>query len=296
MAESSDSSGSWPGFLAELNRTFGLIRDVFGYALPGAVFLAIGVMAKKAGRGGFALADVKAAIPFPVPAWLCFLGLLAVCYATGDVMAAIAYMWNGVAKWLQWLPQKKFLYPLDERATRQNVWLAEKDGDKDKGHKADLDRLKDNPTEVTADLLEIKLRHPEFFISLDRRETLVLMSGSMFVALLGGWSVFYMAQLNAVVVLPLGGAILLVQFLTGIPHLRRVRSAIREADTLAIKQAKASPDLKATLQRVVEAAAPKLQDLMNAADPKLRELITAVTPALKELVDAANKSLTPPGA
>jgi hypothetical protein len=294
MAESSDSSSSWPGLLAELNRTFGLVRDVFGYALPGAVFLAIGVMANKAGRGGFSLAEVRAAIPFPVPAWLCFLGLLAACYATGDVMAGIAYMPISIGKWLRWLPQRKFLYQLDERVTKQNAWVAEKSGGKDKGHKADLDRLKDNPTEVTADLLEIELRHPEFFISLDRRETLVLMSGSMFVALLGGWLVFYIAQWHAEIVLPLAGAILLVQFMTGISHLRRVRSAIREADTLATNHATASPDLKATLQRVLEAATPKLQDLIAAADPKVRELITAVTPALKELVDAANKSLTPP--
>jgi hypothetical protein len=275
MADSSDSSSSWPGFLAELNRTFGLIRDVFGYALPGAVFLAIGVMARKAGLGGFSLAEVKACIPFHVPAWLCFLGLLAACYATGDVMAAIAYMPNGVIKWLQWRRANDACKTVLDRNTA-------------------LDHLKDNPTEVTADLLEIRLRQPEFFISLDRRETLVLMSGSMLVAVLGGWLVFYIGKLHAMIVLPIAGGVLLVQFMTGLPHLRRVRAAIRDADKLATDRAKASPDLKATLQRMVEAATPKLQELINAADPKVRELITAVTPALKDLVDTANKSLTPP--
>ena len=268
MADSSDSSSSWPGFLAELNRTFGLIRDVFGYALPGAVFLTIAVMAKKAGRGGFSLAEVQACVPFPVPAWLCFLGLLAACYAIGDVMAAIAYMPNGVFKWVQ-------------------AWKAKESGQPNPD-------LLDNPTEVTADLSEIRLRQSEFFISLDRRETLVLMSGSMFVALLGGWLVFYILQWPALVVLPIASGVLLVQFMTGIPHLRRVRAAIREADKLATDRAKAEPDLKATLQRMVEAGAPKLQDLIAAADPKVRDLITAVTPALKDLLDAANKSLTPP--
>jgi hypothetical protein len=268
MADSSDSSSSWPGFLAELNRTFGLIRDVFGYALPGAVFLAIAVMAKKAGRGGFSLADVQAAVPIPVPAWLCFLGLLAACYAIGDVMAAIAYMWNGVAKCWQGRKAKKSGQPNPD--------------------------LLDNPTEVTGDLLEIRLRQSEFFISLDRRETLVLMSGSMFVALLGGWLVFYILKWPALILLPIAGGVLLVQFMTGLPHLRRVRDAIREADKLATERAKAAPDLKATLQRMVEAATPKLQELITAADPKVRDLITAVTPALKELVKAANKALTPP--
>jgi len=124
MADSGDGASSWPGLFAQLNKTFDLIRDVFGYALPGAVFLAIGVMAKKAGLGGFSLQDVKGAVPFQVPGWALFLGTLAACYATGDIMAAIAYMPMSVIKWIQWQSQKKFLYPLKSSTNAANPFVA----------------------------------------------------------------------------------------------------------------------------------------------------------------------------
>ena len=52
-SDSGDSVGSWPGFVAQLNSTFNLLRDVFGYAMPGGVFIATGLLSKR-----FSLADV----------------------------------------------------------------------------------------------------------------------------------------------------------------------------------------------------------------------------------------------
>ncbi|MGB0064167.1 MAG: hypothetical protein WBP85_06955, partial [Terracidiphilus sp.] len=38
------NANSWPGFLSELTKSFLILRDIFGYALPGAVFFAIGLL------------------------------------------------------------------------------------------------------------------------------------------------------------------------------------------------------------------------------------------------------------
>jgi hypothetical protein len=254
MSDSNDSS--WPGLISDLNRTFGLIRDVFGYALPGAVFLAMGVIAHQAGYGGFSLAEVKDAIPFAIPAWLGFLGLLTACYAAGDVMAAMAYLPIGVIKWLQWWPQKRLLYPRDKSKAALEDWL------QGPGNAAKYDRLKDHPTEVTGDLEEIRLHYPQFLNSLDRRETLALTSGSLCAAFFCGWFIFYCPKLHASTVFLIGSILLLVKFSTSMSHLRRVRRAVREADELArarIEPPKPAVDFSKTLQDLIKAATHALE-------------------------------------
>lgn len=256
MADSDNGGSSWPGLLGQINKTFDLIRDIFGYALPGAVFLTIGVIAKRGGYGGFSLDDVVAAIPagYTLPAWAAFLAAVAASYAVGNMTAAIAYMPIGVWKWGQWQRHKQFLYSqktataewLKVEANQQKYhsqeellfpqkplndtlekWLA------DEKHAYAYQRLRDNPTEVTGDLEELRLRQPKLFYALDRRETLALMSGSMCAALLSGWLVFYVLQLRAGNIFLLGGIFLLIQFATALSHLRRVRRAVREADTIS---------------------------------------------------------------
>ena len=88
MADSGNGANSWPGFLSELSKGFLILRDVFGYALPGAVFLGVGLICRR-----FSLRDLQYYIfnPYNPPAWLAlFLGIGA-CYVVGHVMAAIAY-------------------------------------------------------------------------------------------------------------------------------------------------------------------------------------------------------------
>lgn len=88
MADSASSSSSWPGFLSELSKGFLILRDVFGYALPGAVFLGVGLVC-----GRFSLRDVRYYLvdPYHPPAWLGAIVGLGACYVIGHVMAAVAY-------------------------------------------------------------------------------------------------------------------------------------------------------------------------------------------------------------
>ncbi len=89
MASPDKSADSWPGFLAELSKGFLILRDVFGYALPGAVFLSVGLLCRR-----FSLRDLQYYLlePFKLPAWLALFAGLGICYAVGHVMAALAYM------------------------------------------------------------------------------------------------------------------------------------------------------------------------------------------------------------
>ncbi len=104
----SDSVGSWPGLLDEVNKTFNLMRDVFGYALPGGAFLAIGLVS-----GRFNLWEVQNLLkPYQLPAWAALIALVAACYPVGTVMAAAAYMPFMVAKYWVWMRYRHPAWPL----------------------------------------------------------------------------------------------------------------------------------------------------------------------------------------
>src|SRR5260370_37546160 len=100
MAESTEGSvSSWPGFVDQLNKTFMLIRDAFGYALPGAIFLGIGLIS-----GRYSMTDVcRLLSPYTVLPWMAFLGIVIISYAVGSVLAAVSYSPFMVVKYLVWM-------------------------------------------------------------------------------------------------------------------------------------------------------------------------------------------------
>jgi hypothetical protein len=105
MADSNDSVGSWPGFIAQLNTTFNIVRDAFGYTLPGAVFLAIGLVCKNSG-----IAELQSLlVTYKLPSWAAFIAVVAACYAAGNVMAATIYMPLSLAKYIVWMLDRHVL-------------------------------------------------------------------------------------------------------------------------------------------------------------------------------------------
>jgi hypothetical protein len=234
-AKSGNSVQSWPGFFAELVKSFLLLRDVFGYALPGGVFLSIGLI-----YGRISLRQLDALLnPYKPPAWVGLILVLAACYVSGQIMAAIAYIFFDLWKLLVAKGWKK------EPAN----WLT------------------DHPTEVTGDLLELQKRYPEFFVDLSRRETITLFEGATLVALLAGTIVFRYTNFHASTIFFVGGLLLLVEFSTAIPHLRRVRTAVRDAAKLAEQNA----------------AAQKATPASGHAKQALIDLVKACTDAISRL-------------
>ena len=301
MADTNSSTSSWPGFLAQINTTFNLVRDAFGYALPGAVFLAIGLIG-----GSYSLCQLQCLLsPYKLPAWAAFIAVIAASYAVGNVMAATVYMPFGVAKYVVWmidrhwgcrdvinntdnaamiepavtiaanetkrvrasqtrnlpqgitvtanwfgrrrvyrkitnatneqktivpalmvaphqtlrvtarqarrLPQGVAVVPLTENSWPEGSWR---------------DWLITNPTEVTAKTLQIRFQYRDLLNTLDRRETLNVMGGSMAAALLSGYFVFCRWHWDFSKIILWGGLIALIQFVTGMSHLRRVLKAV----------------------------------------------------------------------
>jgi hypothetical protein len=254
MADSNSSVSSWPGFVDQLNKTFMLIRDVFGYALPGAVFLAIGLISRS-----FFLCEVDCLIyPYHFPVWLAFFAVIAVSYAMGGVMASIAYMLFMLTKYFVWMLDRHFPIPAPigddgphPKARKAKAWRALRT--------KWTEWLVNHPTEVTGNILKTRLNHPTLLETLDRRETLGILAGSMAAALLTGWFVFIHARWSFDQILVWAGIITAIQFLTGLPHLRRVAQATREASVDAPKPEPDFPQLLADLIKAAQKAAASLE-------------------------------------
>lgn len=281
MADSGDNASSWPGLIGQINSAFMLIRDAFGYGLPGAVFLTIGVIAKNrcSECTGFSLQQLKDFVPFAVPAWVGFLAMIAACYAAGTVMAAAVYMIFSLFKYILWMVDRHIagfdvknttkaaikvgettIQPGAVISVSRDQFKALPEGlvTKDLDEGTWRDWLFSNPTEVTPEILKLRVTHPELLNTLDRRETLNVMGGSMAAALLGGYCVFYVWHLMFSQIILWSGCIMLLQFLTGLSHLRRVLKATRQVD---LPDCPAAPDLTKLLTDVAAASTAALQKL-----------------------------------
>lgn len=277
MADDSESVSSWPGFVDQLNKTFMLVRDAFGYALPGGAFLAIGLVSHR-----FSFSQVQALLaPYTPPPWMAFFAIVAVSYAVGGVMAACAYMPFMLAKYYLWMRQRHPVRPVPSppvpSEVHEHIEHHQRSGRVVHSDQIDLvvrqvptsqpdppppvdgtsaAWLLYHPTEVAAETLEIRMQQPKLLDTLDRRETLCLLSASMSSALLYGWVVFYWLQLSFATIIVCAAVVTYIQFLTGLPHLRRVTKSIYDASTSLNKNAepKAAPDFASSLSDLIKAA------------------------------------------
>lgn len=228
MAKSEDKSGTWADVVLQLLKTFLVLRDVLGYALPGAVFLAIGLYQNR-----IPLKAVAAlAQPFHIPVWATTVLAVAGCYVIGHILSVIVYLPIDLAKYIA-------------ARSSKNGWIA---------------WVTTHPTEVRPDLLVIRQRHPELFIELDRRETLSILTGTLLAAVLTGWLVFCYLCVSLCPLLLVAGGLLLLDFLTVIPHLRRVRDAILKANSnLPVSDQPSQNEAQQLLADLLEAAAGALR-------------------------------------
>jgi hypothetical protein len=191
MANSGESA-SWADIVKSLMDTFLVLRDIFGYALPGLVFVGIGVAS-----GRLEVQRVHDLLkPYDPPMWvLAGLGIAA-CYVIGHLLASIAYLPIDVHKWFK----------------RHNQ-----------------DWLDEHPTEVCSKDLYFRHFYPELFKDMDRRETMGLLMYSTLAAMVLGGMIFYWLVLPLRSTLILISAFVFVDGLTLMQHLTRVRKAIHKA-------------------------------------------------------------------
>lgn len=175
--------------------------------------------------------------------WAAFILGTVACYVAGVILAGTAYMPVGIAKYIIWMLDRHVWDP----------WMSSPHTFREKFKQSCREWLTGNPTEVAKQVLVIRSQHPELLEVQGRRETLSMLAGSTAVALLGGWLFFYEWKLPASSIFLIAGGVLVVQFMTGLSHLRRVQ----KATVAAAEECKApqpDPDFPNLLARLIEAA------------------------------------------
>jgi hypothetical protein len=196
MAGSGDSGATWADVVKSLMDTFQLLRDIFGYALPGLVFAGIGVAS-----GRIQLQHVQNLfLPYHPPDWA-LVGLgVAACYVIGHLLASIAYLPIDAHKWYKF-------------KRKDQAWLDA------------------HPTEVCSTDLKWRHFYPELFHDMDRRETMGLLMYSTLAAMVLGYVIFYWLVLSLPCTILLLSVFVFVDGLTLMQHLGRVRKAVQQAGT-----------------------------------------------------------------
>lgn len=239
MAKSNGGDGSadsWPGFMSELTKSFLILRDVFGYAVPGAVFLSIGVLCQR-----FSLGDVQCLLePYQLPAWMALILVLGACYTVGHLMAQVAYFFYNTWK-----------FPEFRKKTGQVL----RDAQEATGH-----------TQVPPALINLREDHPALLTEFDRQSIMTQLRGSTGAALLVGCLVFYVFPTPPIGVLAgVAGAFLLMVFwFSAIPHVDDLKGCTIKAGEVAEKAEKNHPaNDPAQLKQVLEALIVAAQDALN---------------------------------
>ena len=192
MANSGDGRANWADIVNTLINTFQILRDIFGYALPGFVFAAIGVAS-----GRIQLQQIHELFkPYDPPMWI-LVGLgIAGCYVVGNLLACIAYLPTNIRK----------LCPGSDPS-----WLEE------------------HPTEVNSDDLYWRHFYPKLLEVLDRRETQSILKYSTLAAMLVGSLLFCVLHLTFCWTIVAISAFVFVDSLMTMGPLRRARKAIHKA-------------------------------------------------------------------
>jgi|HubBroStandDraft_6_1064221.scaffolds.fasta_scaffold24659_3 hypothetical protein len=213
MPEASSSS-SWAELLADLVRGFILLRDLFGYVLPGALFLMIGAQSGHLSAFG----DLS---KFPVAeshTWLLALVLLLISYLLGHFILATFYFIPDVSR-------------LIERAVRKMLTRDNKAKNK---HQEPKPEEKPNDGE-TSKFLRFRTEFPDIFIEYDRQSILALLRQGLAASLLLGLLVFYRLYTHPLRVMVVAAGIMLINSLSGYFHIEELRMRTLKAAEEAAK-------------------------------------------------------------
>jgi len=231
MAKSNGDSGadSWPGLLSELTKSFLILRDIFGYALPGAMFLSIGILCRR-----FSFRDIHSLLaPYDPPLWAIFLVALGACYTAGHVMSQVAYIFY-------------------------DTWKLPKAWQKVLGEPADQPQseVQDSTphTQVPLELMVLREAHPALLTEFDRQSVMSQLRGSTGAAMLVGFLLFYAFPTPPFgVLVGLAGAFMLAVFwFSGTPHIDDLRQRTIQAGMKTMEADRASaPEKRAKTRSAV---------------------------------------------
>lgn len=189
--ERSQSSSSWSDLLLQLIRSFVLLRDIFGYLLPGAAFLLIGsVLGQLSMFGRLSWLGNEESHP-----WLFALVLAVISYVVGQFVVTTSYL------------------PGDIPRTVAEVW-----------YKLSGKRPETNEEEAQdeADFLRLQAEFPEIYVEYDTQSIIALLRRGLAASVVLATLVFYYLHAHPVPVIAGAGAIMLFNALSGHFYLRTV--------------------------------------------------------------------------
>ena len=218
MAKSGENDGGtvggWPGFLSELTKSFLILRDVFGYALPGAVFLGIGLVGRQPHLRAIVAAVAK---DYSLPEWVWAAIALGACYTVGHVMAQVAYLPFNWKKWREKQSAKAKAKTTKTKGGAQVEETAEHWG---------LDPV----------LITLRDSHPAMLTELERQSTMSQLRGGAGAAMLLGYLVFCTVCMPLAALAGIAGAFQLMMFwFSGQPHIEDLsRDTIKAGKELSV--------------------------------------------------------------
>ena len=215
-----ESSSSWSDLLRDLVRSFVLLRDLFGYVLPGALFLLIGAQSHHLSSFGD-LTEIPGAESHP---WLLVLLLLLISYFVGHFLIVAFYFPFDVITLLK-IPLGKW------RLSRLN------DEQKKKRQKENEDAQKKIEKDAS-DFLRYNKQFPDIFIEYDRQSILALLRKGLAASVVLGLLVFHYLYMHPLRVMAAAGALMLFNTLSGHFHVKGLKELTRKAAEAAASQPK----------------------------------------------------------
>lgn len=199
------SSSSWSDLLAQLIRGFVLLRDIFGYLLPGAFFLLIGAMLDRL----YIFGNPSAFPGAESHPWLLVFVLLITSYLAGQFVVSTSYLIEDVPRVLKKLWHK---------ATRKT------------------EEGKEQEAQDKADFLRFHKEFPEIYIEYDRQSIIALLRRGLAASVVLGLLIFYCLYSHPIRVIAGAGAIMLFNAVSGHFHLKGLkRDTLRAARDAKIR-------------------------------------------------------------
>lgn len=215
----------WGELLRDLVRAFLLLRDFFGYLLPGAAFLYVVALSQHASVSSLTLGHTFST-------WGTAVLLLGASYVAGHLLATIGHAIQDITS-LAFVAARKYAASLLGFGGRK---------EHKKTSMAEVRSLTGFPVKSEYLVLYYRRQYPQLFIEVDRRDTLALLRTGLGASFFVGSWLFPLSLQQGILVLI--GVVFLLSGYVGRRHVALYRVATLRAALRADKVQKQAPEVQ----------------------------------------------------